>query len=280
MSKLTDALDGLEVELPKTPRSVVVSSDAARTEAARGALAAGGGLDAALRAAFPDGEVELVGFCARTAEPFARTRGPVSEAVVDLTARLATSAPMPGLLEPVWGAHRGHAVFLLPTLAGGRAAIALRAAELLDAARALGSHRDALAAVSTALTELGHLEQALSDDAMEALVAAAQAGTFAPAQPSAPADGLAVCDGLGNALLARRPADGPLALLERAGRPFAASLGVGSVATLLDVLHLLVDLDVPRVDPRLPGPGFRTGDGNTPEPFGAGEGLAAALDAG
>lgn len=274
MSRITDALDTLEVELPKTPDAGLVGTDPSLFDRARAALDEVGipGLARAFR-----GEVEALGFSPRTAEPFyLRAAADALEAplaaLLDPAARTLPLPPDGGVL---WGSHRGHAVFLPPTTLGARGCLALRVAEVLDASRALGERRAALARSVRGLRNPSELDVALLDPSVGALVAALDAAPLDAGPPSpsevavAPAPSLAWFDGRGGALLLRTPSeDSPFALVERGGRPYAASLGLADLEALLAFLHALIDVDAP--SPSLFAfAGLRAQPGAAPELFGA-----------
>lgn len=250
MSRITDAIDGAgeaPIELPTRPSGVVAES-ADRRDAALAVLAREGSLADALDAATRDlAELEVVGFAAVDAEPFAVARGATSDVVAAVRARLASPRDGgPAVLDVLWASHRGHAVWLHPA-EGEPLALALRLAEELDASRSLARFPVALAHVADAAFASGDADlQALTTGArFEALLAAVEADAT-PASEIGEHDvvGLVLFGADGSAVVARPPTSAPLAIVDRAGRPWLLPLRATTTEGWLGRLHRAIDRDL------------------------------------
>lgn len=249
MSRITDAIDGAgeaPLELPTRP-SGVVADEPSRRDAALAELERGGSLADALEAACVDvPELEVLGFAATDAEPFAVAAGATADVVAAVRARFADprGGAAVGVVEPMWASHRGHAVWLHPA-SGAPLVLALRLAEELDPSRALAGLRGSLTRVADAAAA-GEVELAalLEGERFEALVASVEPDVSYP-EPTHDdvRAGWVLFGADGSALVARTPASTPFGLVERAGRPWLLPLHGTSVLGWLSRLHRAVDLD-------------------------------------
>lgn len=250
MSRITDAIDGAGDTPLRIPERFagVVGSSSDRRERAEAALRAGGSLADAVADALSDlATIEVVGFAAVDAEPFAVAIGAPEQVVAALRRRLAHSAPVPGVVDVVWAGHRGHVAWLHPAaLASSQLLLALRIAEELDPARALGSNAPELVRVATAaLADESELAARLEGASLDALVGAVTDRATPPsaAQPDV-RDAVVVFGSDGSAVVARA-AGGQAAfgLVERGGRPWLLPLHGTDVAGWLTRLHVAIDRD-------------------------------------
>jgi len=273
MSRITDAIDNPgNVEVPSAGPSGVVATDLADVARAVAELREGHGLAAAARAGLEGAtDVVLVGFSAKTAEPFALGPGPLAEIFESASALLAGHA-IEGERDPLWAGHRGHAVWLHPgSIDSARLFLALRLSEALGPARALDNPRGILEVASSAIEDVSGLDAALEPEIFESLVAKADSAEPGPVpRDVGHSRAIVVFDGFGGALVAA--ASGlalPIGLVDRGGRPFLLPLRPAAPGAFLDLLHRAIDLD--SEGPLAATQGVRLDPGGDPEMVGFGE---------
>lgn len=282
MSRITDAVDGAggpESPIP-TRSSFVVAGDPARAERVAAVLRADSPLDEALALAFDAGDVvELVGFSAADAEPFAVGPLPLERAVHEARDRFRDGGAGDTALEPLWPAHRGHVVWVHPgTVASARLTLALSLVEFADAARMLGTHAARLAQATTGLANRADLEAALSDEAradvLDAIEALDETHERAPVPVPLDPSAIVLVHARGDALVARIA--GPttaLGFVERGGRPYLLPRTSPSVHGWLTLLHSAIDRDAPTAEVLASTEGARI-DGDSEPDLVASEGAA------
>lgn len=255
MSRITDAIDGAgdtPIRLPQR-HSGVLASNPARRERAELALRAGAGLAAAMLDALADlPSIEVVGFSAVDAEPFAVAAGAPPTVAAIVRERLARAGDIEGATDVVWAAHRGHVAFLHPgSLAASQIALALRLAEELDPARSLGrSSAELVRVVTSELTDAASLGECLVGDRLEALVASVgDAQQAAVAATPAIAEAVVLFAGDGSSVVARASGSASaFGWVDRGGRPWVLPLHGTDVAGFLTRLHRAIDLDAAPAD--------------------------------
>lgn len=256
MSRITDAIDGAGDQPVRLPvrHSGAVASSPERLARAEQTLLAGGSLADALLSALSDLEsIEVVGFAAVDAEPFAIAAGTPDDVFAAVRERLSRGGNtagiggIPGCLEVVWAAHRGHVAWLHPSqISAARIALALRLAEELDAVRALALSSQALADVAEkALDDADALPDLLRGDPLEALVRSVHETERAP-EAAVPAlcESIVLFGGDGSALVARASGSpSAFGLVDRGGRPWLLPLHGTDVPGWLTRLHHAIDRD-------------------------------------